>query len=45
MGGIKEMNMGFWTGVAVGIAIGALTGFALPFLLIKYGLILVGTLV
>lgn len=37
--------MSFWTGVAVGIAIGALTGFTIPFLLIKYGIILVGNLI
>jgi len=37
--------MGFWTGVVLGVVIGALTGFAIPFLLIKYGLILVGNLI
>ncbi|MGD9381625.1 MAG: hypothetical protein PVI03_04200 [Candidatus Thorarchaeota archaeon] len=38
-------DMGFWSGLALGIVIGALTGFAIPFLLIKYGIILIGNII
>lgn len=37
--------MGFWTGLAIGIIIGAVTGFAIPMLLIKFGFWAIGSLI
>lgn len=37
--------MGFWTGVAIGILIGALTGLMIPLLLIRFGILAIGMIV